>query len=149
MRRLVFVLALVGCDSESAEERLDRFTAEAETVCWQFTCQAVLSPPPPDVPIEQGLACMNDALATGARAMASWAYEDSLNFTEQIVVFTIDHRVKVFYSYPEGNDGGPARVIEHPTCMGPFTISTRSICGIRDSNGGSTSVYALAWGDCP
>jgi hypothetical protein len=69
MHRLVVVVAVAGC-TESTEERLDRLKAEADIVCWEYSGCAGGSGAqyPPFVPIEQGVSCMNDALASGTRA---------------------------------------------------------------------------------
>jgi hypothetical protein len=133
---------------DSAQERLDSFKADTDIVCWEYSCgDGTRPPPPPSVAIEDGLTCMNDALASGQRAMAAWAVEDFGAYTDdQMFVFTMDHQVRVFKSHQYGEESPSLH--ESPSCDGPFRIDEQPIC---ETLAGTTPVVvkALAWDGCP
>jgi len=146
--RLLLALAITACSDDSPKGRLDQLTAESDIKCWSyFGCPYAGSMgSPPRVPVEQGVSCMNDALASGARAMASWGENDFHTDTENdTFVFTIDHQVKVVTSSALGPD--PAEITAAPSCAGPFRID-QGFCGIV-SDGAPVLVHALAWEGCP
>lgn len=91
---------------------------------------------------------MNDALASGARAMASWGADDFGAYTyDGTRVFTVDHQIKVFTVHQFGEN--PHEVHELPNyCDGPFRVGT-DFCGAYGSNGQLATVKGLAWDGCP
>jgi hypothetical protein len=146
MRLLVVVVVIAGC-STSPRERLDRLEEEVDIVCWDYPCNNVhhLGGTPPPAPVERALSCMNDALASGARAVATWSeYSFVYNVEERGFVFTIDHEVKAFFVTFDYDD----HTNEVPACTGPFRISDRVFCSY-DSAGQHFDVNALAWDGCP
>jgi hypothetical protein len=147
--RLVFVLALAGC--ESTEERIEAFKADADVDCWHYSCDDGPGAlyPVLTIPTEQGVACLNDALASGARAMAAWSiYQFNPWGTRLRYVFTVDHEIKVFTGYAVAND--EPEFTEWPTCTGPFRIGI-DVCAARDPAhpGQFVSVQDIAWTGCP
>ena len=147
--RFGILLALAAC-GESTEERLERLLAEADIECWKHTCQDGPGAyfPKPSVPTEEGVACMNDALASGARAVSRWSI-DVFNpwSTRYTYLFTIDHQVEVVTAIQHGVDA--VEVDESVTCSGPFRLGP-SICSARDldSPSGFIPVNALGWDGC-
>jgi hypothetical protein len=135
---------LTAC-GDTAQERLDELTAEADIDCWTYYCPGT-QPGPPSVPIEDVVACMNDALASGARARASWGAEDFGRWTyEGTRVFTVDHRIVVFSVKVVGpTSEGDIEVHETQNCAGPFgpgntfCAATYSLIEVKD----------LAWDGC-
>lgn len=125
--------------------------AEADISCWSHHCpdgpgaHYTL----PSVPTEEGVACMNDALTSGARAVSSWSV-DSFNpwGTANTYVFTVDHEVRSFTSYENGPNP-PEDFQEAPSCDGPFRIGPGICAAIDPTTGGFISVDALAWDGCP
>ena len=101
------------------------------------------------MPTEEGVACMNDALVIGSRAMSVWGEEDFNTNTEGTTyVFTVDHQVTVFTSFQEGDY--PPDVRESARCNGPFRIGP-VVCKAIDSVNPLhfIDVNALAWDGCP
>lgn len=150
MQRLLGIAVVLAACSESTEERLDRFKADADVACWEyFGCASRYGQgTAPSIAIEQGVACMNDALASGVRATASWGVADAADDYgfRKTFVFTVDQQVKVFKSYQYA--GGTPDVQEEPSCTGPFRIAEQSLCGYI-SAGFPVAVNALAWDGCP
>jgi hypothetical protein len=150
---VVCSLPLSGCD-DSVQERFERFNADADIVCWEYNGCAAKggygpATSPPSVPIEQGVTCMNDALASGARAVASWGTADfAANTLTGTYVFTVDHQIKVFELDTFSID--PTEYYERPSCTGPFRVDPDAICGVTDTGPGHLiPVNALAWDGCP
>jgi hypothetical protein len=157
MKRYVAILVLAAC-GESDEERLHRFEQEADTQCWHHLC---LQGPgdgdlKPRAPTEEGVACMNDALATGARAAASWGVFDySLTHGTQTRthLFTIEHEVRMFSTRIISSENHPpeVHVEELPSCDGPVRIGPE-FCMYRtgDPDGPEyLPINALAVDGCP
>lgn len=147
MRFAYAVIGLLASCSDSPEERLEQFEAEVTIDCWTYFCPGTMPGPRPE-PIDDVVACMNDALASGARARASWGADDFAAYTyDGTRVFTVDHQIKVFTVHQFGED--PAEIRELPNdCAGPFRVGP-SLCGASGSNGQIISVQALAWDGCP
>ena len=120
MRFLVAAVLIAGC--ESPRERFDRLDEEVDIVCWEYACNPRnQGSGPPSVPIDRAVSCMNDALASGARAVASWSdYDFQYEVRTNHVVFTIDHEVKAFFLY---SAPGEEHTDEAPACTSPFRIS--------------------------
>lgn len=149
MKHLVVVLVVAGC-GESAEESLERFRAEADIECWQYFCDDGPGArfPLPSVPTEDGVACMNEALVTGARAIASWGdYDYNHYLTTTTYVFTVDGEVRVFTSQKIGPD--PRDVSESPPCGGPFRVGAAICSAMVATPPYYVPVHALAWDGCP
>jgi hypothetical protein len=88
---------------------------------------------------------MNDALASGKRAAASWSIDSfRSDSTGHTYVFTVDHQVLPFTSFQEGPDLGNFE--ELPSCSGPFRTGP-GICSYLSPSGGG-GVSALAWDGC-
>jgi len=82
------------------------------------------------MPVAEGVTCMNDALASGASAMASWGYDDFDPWeTRETYVFAIDHEVRVFISVAPGVD--PAQVRELHGCTAPFVVGLQVVRGVE------------------
>lgn len=147
MKYLV-IAVLAGCSTtDSPEERFDNFAAAADINCFSYGCNNGPGPTPAGPPIEPAVACMNDALESGARATASWGtYSFANNTNDWTVVFTVDHKVKVFTTHQYGLTD-PLEVMELPDCTGPFRAGP-SICLISTQNG-LVDVDGLAWDGCP
>src|SRR5947208_12979532 len=99
MRSALIVLALVAGCAQSAQDEMRELEDSTEIECWNVgpSCAGVGY----QVSTDQALACMNDALAAGRRAEASWSIYDSKGYTTDTHVFTTnDHRVRIFISYP-------------------------------------------------
>jgi hypothetical protein len=136
------VLVAVGC-TDSPEDRLDKFEAEANIECWSYYCPG-REPGLPTSSIDERLSCMNDALTSGARAKASWTVERIDGYTyDGMRVFTVDHQVKVFTVHGFADD--PPEYVERRACNGPFKVGP-DICGYGSQ---AVSVQALAWDGCP
>ena len=124
MRSLVIVLALSGCTESDADQLLD-LKDQTQLTCWRyFSCEngGQTACPPPATPVADGVACMNDAIATGKTAMAAWG-RDTFNPWErrESYVFAIDHGIRVFTSVTPGVD--PTEVTELHGCTPPFAAS--------------------------
>lgn len=148
---VVVAVIMVGGCTESAKERFDRLKAASDTVCWNHWCTGGPGSTyyPPRIPVEQGVACMNDALASGARAMAWWGADSpSTGYDGNgTYYFTVDHQVEVFTSHQDGID--PFEFDESPSCTGPFVIGP-DFCAAMDPNGpGFISVKSIAVNGCP
>jgi hypothetical protein len=145
VRRLV-VLALAAC-SESTQERVERLQADAEVTCWTYHCDdgPYASNGAPTMSTDEGVSCMNDALASGKLAVASWS-TDNFRFdsTANTYMFTVDHQVLVFTSTQHGPDLGNFQ--EQPSCSGPFRTGPY-ICSYS-SSGSAMGVYALEADGC-
>ena len=107
---------------------------EADTTCWTYHCQdgpAYIYNGPSDPPTEDGVACMNDALASGKTAFAGYG-RDKFNpwSTTYTYMFAVDHEVHVFTSFAEGPED-PQGFEELSGCNGPFRVGP-AICGYMD-----------------
>jgi hypothetical protein len=125
MRSLVIVVALAGCTESDADQLAD-LKAQVGLSCWKwFSCEngGQSACAGPATPVADGVACMNDAVASGDTAMASWGV-DIFNpwETREIYLFAIDHEVRAFLSIAPGPD--PARVREIHGCTAPLTVTT-------------------------
>lgn len=111
------VVGLAGC-VESTEDRFNRFKEEADVVCWMHGCWNGNYPSYVGAPVN--VSCMNDALASGTRALAMWSDQDSHDHYSGTYVFTVDHEVRVFESHQTYMD--PVEYSESPSCKGPFRV---------------------------
>lgn len=141
MRVLVVVLFAACASDPAPEDRLADFNAMNQVECGGHPFDRCT----PDAVGQQDFACMNDALASGARAAY---FETSLTsdwFDMSTTWFTADHEVHVFNDYPQG-DGHHDKpyAVEEPTCAGPFH-AVQSRCPY---NVGSADT-ALALDGCP
>src|SRR5262249_12831978 len=131
------------------QDRIDRFKAEADMNCWSYHCNdGPTTGSPPAISIDYGVACMNEALASGASAMASMEI-DVFNpwSTKYTWVFTVDHEVKVFTAFQRATE--PLEDFrELPSCSGPFRVGPQ-ICFAYDNTRGLIQVDGLAWDGCP
>jgi hypothetical protein len=143
-------LALSAC-TESPEERFKQFETNTSIHCWSHFCKGGPHSqfPLPTVSTDDGVACMNDALASGAHAESWWAVEDSEGYrTSYTHVFAFDHVVTVFTSDQYLSDP-PVGFKEQSGCAGPFRVGP-SICVAGPLQGGGyIDVNALAWESCP
>lgn len=155
----ILAIVVVAACGDSDRERLDRLRAEADIQCWRHVCMhgPGAGHPEPEVPTEDGVACMNDALATGARAAASWGIHEYnlISGTQtQTYLFIVDHEVRRFsmrIRYSDADDDPPdVHVEELPTCAGPVRIGPE-FCTYRspDPDGPDLPVNALAVDGCP
>ncbi len=151
MRFLVIVVALSGCATKSDSDELDELIAAAD-VCWQYNgCEnggQSGASSKPLVPIEEGVECMTDALASGITARATWGYDDFLAWTNhETHVFTIDHEVRVFVTSTQAED--PIQVRELHGCTGPITVGAQ-FCSATDHSSpyGVVPVDGMAWTGC-
>ncbi len=147
---LVLVLAgLAGCaDEPTPQDRVAKLDARIEIICWQYNdCATTPIGGLPLVPIDQGISCMNDALASGTRAVASWIYVDPSGAIVTHYVFTVDHEASVFESVEL--DAGPVRWTEQDSCTGPFVLAGLAICPAYDEQGFIVSTFPIATTGCP
>ena len=152
---ILAVVVLAAC-GVSDEERLDQLRAQADVQCWHHVCQRGPGSgyPEPEAPTDVGVACMNDALATGTRAAASWGIHEYGHFsgTETLTyLFTVDREVRMFsmsITYVD-HDPPDVHVEELPTCAGPVRIGPE-FCKYRPDphNPESLPVYGLAVDGC-
>lgn len=149
VRFLVALLVLPAC-TESTEERVNRLLDQADKQCWAYHC---LDGPEfgtghrgPST--DEGVACMNDALASGELAVTSWGIDHfnpwSTDYTYQ---FTIDHEVHIFTSFANGPEA-PTDYREVQTCSGPFRAGP-TVCGYLDSSAPNGWVDIVAPTGCP
>ena len=83
---------------------------------------------------------MNDALVDGGRAQASSLGQDDRGFYVRTYMFTVDHEVHVFESYPSGSESNDEpHAYEKPTCAGP----------VRGDSTGSPDAVRLVVDGCP
>jgi hypothetical protein len=138
------ILALVACtETESPEQVFEDLVAKNEIDCGATSVTTTSVRCLDQVEGQQALGCMNDALASGARAAFGVGSLDSDFFTMDTTMFTVDHQVLVYVSYPEGDGHHYAKyAVEQPTCAGPFELSER--CG-----GGPGSDFGLMLDGCP
>jgi hypothetical protein len=147
--RLVVVLAITAC-TESTEDRFHRFLADADIMCWQHECTDFPLPPRPWMSTDSGIACMNDALTSGARAVSSWSIDSfHSNSTSNTYVFTVDHQVSAFSFEQWDNGGDPDGFTESPGCDGPVRVGSVICDGPDPTTGATLPVNALAWDGCP
>jgi hypothetical protein len=147
----IAVVIGAGC-TESAKERFDRLKADA-TICWHHWCTGGPGSTfyRPQIPIEQGVPCMNDALASGALALAWWGVDNPVTGYDGrgTYYFTVDRQVDVFTSY-EADPGSHEEIDVSPSCTGPFVIGP-GFCAAMDPDtpGGIVSVERIAVNGCP
>jgi hypothetical protein len=129
MRFAVALLAIAACDSDL--DRLEDFRDKTDRVCAHSQTDVV--------PVDT-VACMNDSLTQGGRAQVDTLSKDSRGFDVRTYIFTVDHEVHVFESYPNGTEGNEEpRASEQPTCAGPF----------RGTPSGSPAAVYLVVDGCP
>ena len=144
MRLSVVILALAACtETETPEQVYEDLKAKVEIICGATSVSVSSTRCFDQAEAQQALDCMNDALASGARAEFGLGSLDSDFFTKDTVMFTVDHQVEVYVSYPEGDGHHDTKyAVEKPTCAGPFEIS--ETCG-----GGPGSDFSLTLDGCP
>ena len=137
MRRFLGLVLLAGCSEH--EDRLDSFLARAEIECARYTCCPYGECPVPDPAPEAALACMNDALASGARAHVSFGGWSGAPYSDGTHVFTVDHQV-IAFTWWTSQATLEKEYSEGPACTGPFDL------GDQFCRGGAR---LLTWTGCP
>jgi hypothetical protein len=140
MRRTLVLLALSACaEPESPAARLDDLVAATAIHCGGYAWETCFGA----APAQQALECMNEALTSGARAAFGWGSRTTDNFAMGLSVFTVDHQVKVFEDYFEGDGTHDMRyAVEQPTCVGPFRL-VEGPCPFSPS-----TTFGLVWDGC-
>lgn len=123
---VIALVTLAACTDPAPETDLDRFNAllaKTPISCGGYSLPNSDYCGLPDAAADRLLTCMNDALATGARAAASVSNLDSRWFYYSEYMFTVDHEVQLFDYYAEATDhtNGPSAT-EGATCAGPFRL---------------------------
>lgn len=125
------LVVIAACAAETPEDRVHSLLAHAQINCgerYQTTWQSACTPW--SVPPAQAAACMNDALASGARAVLTDSWQDGELFVVDRYIFTIDHAVKVFDDH---TDNPQHSGIVEQTCEGPFTSGTATCPILNDA----------------
>lgn len=142
---LVAALALTACSKpDSPEQHLEALAASNQVCCGGYSITTTSIGCLDQAHSQPALDCMNGALASGTRASYSVGALDNNFFAKDTLMFTVDHEVQVFVSYPEG-DGhhDAAYAIEQPSCSGAFHLVLVShACDATDG-------YELVVDGCP
>jgi hypothetical protein len=127
MRGALGLLVVAACTS--AQDRLDDFIDQTDRICAHSQTDVV--------PVDT-VACMNDSLTRGDRAQVDTLSKDAHGFSVRTYLFTVDHEVHVFESYPSGSESNDEPYAsEKPTCAGPFR---------GNSSGSPLAVYLVVDG---
>jgi len=142
---VVVILALAACtETETSEQRYKDLVANNEINCGGVSVTVSSEECLDQAQAQHALDCMNDALTSGAHATFFSSSLDSDFFTEDTVMFTVDHQVIVYVDYPGGDGHHDSEyAVENPTCDGPFQLSPEGVCG----TGGAS--FFLVLDGCP
>jgi hypothetical protein len=113
-------LALVACTTSPSDALADLSSRAAP--CGDIDDECGHGTDPNTV-----LACMNAALSNGTLAATAWSDFDSAGFIYTVNVFTDGGHVRTFDTEPDDFDD-PDTITEEPTCTGPFSLSTHTVC---------------------
>jgi hypothetical protein len=141
---IAMILALACTETDTPEQRFTDLVAKNEIDCGGVSVTVSSELCLDQAQAQDALDCMNNALTSGARAAFFSGSLDDDFFTEDTVMFTVDHQVIVYVDYPQGDGHHDSEyAVENPTCDGPFQLSPAGMCG----TGGASFFLVLA--GCP
>ena len=123
MIRFAIVLAVLGAAcAESPADTLADLEGRAMQ-CGEIELECVLQPDPNVV-----LTCMNNALASGQLAEATWQDDDDHMYAVVTYVFADGGTVRSFVSEPDDFGGPETTIVENPSCAGPLMLVKDPAC---------------------